>query len=777
MYGWKSKVLSTLRYAAFFSAAPLILFFLNSGCGNPMQDFKVDYFPQISLVNAAPYYPEGEEPDVIPEPTRLNIDYESVLGWKSPDDGILRLPVNLGEDPVLTFRLRISTVHPLQPGDIHLRIYYNMVRLLDENSSSEYQYRHEDDKEPEPEIFRRRDLIFESSDVDVVGYSTYWVDHEIPLDIWKNSYGFLEFMADGKMADDSTVVIFWGEPTLTHSSARRNRHVLLIGVDTLRSDALSMYGGRENSTPNLEEWSSTGTVFTSAYSQAPWTIPSFASILTGKLPSEIYPTIFKFRFPSDATSVASMLLENNISTGGVVGNPNLGNSVSGFESGMESYWYEINADPYTAVRSAEAFLDRHVGRDWFLFLHFMDPHAPYTPPQKFAEEFIDPDYSGDIGLEFHDSDAWAALNAPPPDDDIRRARDLYDAEVKSLDEAVGYLFDYMQERGMLENTLVIFAADHGEEFYDHGRFEHGTSLYNEMIKLPLIIWGGKFDGGNIVNKPVANIDILPTILDFFDLDYAPGRYAMPLDVFPHLESPDIDNRIIFGEGNIKYRSHKKYALEYPYKLILDYYTSAVELYDVVNDPHELTDLSSQYPDIVENLRQEIIANNPLGQTMFAVSITGGHDEEPVNFSGTLTVEGGIAQITGSSMIGTDAYDQEGDTIHFNLSSIPDEVGNIKALIIIPNQSDPKITMSCRLDTMEPVGRFFPYGTSTSEDTGEAEFAISDLPWPATLPVDARENPVAFYVVGGMGTTSGQALEHPPLSEEEKEQLRAVGYIQ
>jgi arylsulfatase A-like enzyme len=293
--------------------------------------------------------------------------------------------------------------------------------------------------------------------------------------------------------------------------------ILLVMVDTLRADHLSAYGYDRNTSPQIHErFAKGGVIFDNAYAPASWTAPSVAAILTGREPSDLVREVDLrgFGIPPEEPTLAERFREAGYETAAFVGNV-LVNPIKGFAKGFDHFWLppdgvasiaypaETVLDPALAWIGARA--DR--GRPLFLYVHFMDPHAPYSSPDLVdgRSEFY-PDYAGKLG---GDDVHWAAIGALPPSDDpesdVRQLRALYDSEVKYVDRAVGALID-ATESVSRRRTLVVFLADHGEELDDHGGWSHGRTVYEEQIRVPLAFRAsGLVDGGRRV---AANVEVL-----------------------------------------------------------------------------------------------------------------------------------------------------------------------------------------------------------------------------------------------------------------------------
>jgi arylsulfatase A-like enzyme len=552
---------------------------------------------------------------------------------------------------------------------------------------------------------------------------------------------------------------------------RRFKNVLLIGVDTLRADSLSIYGGRPEVSPNLEAFSVNSTVFMQARSQSSWTLPSFASMITGQLPSAIGATVYTGHLPERAETLGEILRPMGYATETICTNAWLGNKQSGFEQGMDGVWYRNDPPAQAAVQQVYDFVSRSMGRDWFCFLHLMDPHAPFRPSRAALNRIGGNETEGPYKFGFDAIDAWKLLESPPPENEIRQVRTLYEAEVENVDSALKDLFEFLQVNGLAENTLVIFAADHGEEFFEHGGFEHGHTQYEELVHMPLIICGDGFPAGGRIETPVGNTDIFPTILEYVGIPVPPGLPGVSLKRVIAADVPP--DRPIFGEGNTR-GTEKKYVLEWPYKCVFDYVQRSGVIYNLADDPGETTDIRQGNDELAYKLVEAMAEAMKPDQTAFHVWITVSHNEMPRRFTGTLRVPGGIETVQGFLLTDDDHYSVNGDTVTFDFSSRNDILGLYRHLLIVPADDSDTVEASVRVDgAVDPV-RFFPYGTSVAEPSGAATVRIDDFPLGPDLPQALEDNPAACYIWGVRGYAREEvAVEHDPATQE---QLRALGYL-
>ena len=314
--------------------------------------------------------------------------------------------------------------------------------------------------------------------------------------------------------------------------------VVLISIDSLRSDHLGTYGyGRETS-PNIDALADEGVVFERTMSTSTFTLPAHMSMLSS-LNARVHGVINDGkRLTPSATLISEVFQRNGWHTAAVVGAPYL-NHEFGFAQGFDVYDDEtISFASKSASHLGRTSLKTHqralellddFGTDpFFLFLHYWDVHFDYIPPYPFQLMF-DPDYEGDMDArDFLES---PAINPDMDPRDLEHIVALYDGEIALVDMFIGRLFGYLKRRGLWDNTMVIVTADHGDEFFEHGGKAHRRTLYRETLQIPLVI---KFPasrwGGHRVASIAGVVDIAPTILEVAGLEALPesnGRSLLP----------------------------------------------------------------------------------------------------------------------------------------------------------------------------------------------------------------------------------------------------------
>lgn len=384
-------------------------------------------------------------------------------------------------------------------------------------------------------------------------------------------------------------------------------NVLFIVADTLRADRLGCYGSDAGLTPYLDQLAAQGLRFSDASSHAPWTLPSIASMLTSLHPAEHGAGGrlggFKLMDPG-VTTLPAVFKARGWRTHAIANVAFLGEdfgTTRDFET-LDIVAPKSNLEMRVAWATTQAaldWLDKRGERPFFLFVHYFDPHAVYAPPSPFRERFAPGvDESFVFGTRQQMMDLRAGrLNVP--EGVIRRAERLYNGEVAYMDAQIGRLLDGLNARGLDESTVVLMTADHGEEFLDHGGYEHGHTLYRELIHVPLILrYPGRISPG-VNTMSVAHVDLAPTLCELADI--APpeqflGRslLASPTGASDSEPRPILAHGNMWGEPLTSWRKGR-------YELIVGA-GGREELYDLESDPRQERDLAQEMPERVTELR-------------------------------------------------------------------------------------------------------------------------------------------------------------------------------
>ncbi len=390
-------------------------------------------------------------------------------------------------------------------------------------------------------------------------------------------------------------------PSIQASNVANDPNIILISMDSLRADHLSCYGYRRKTSPNVDLLAREGTLFTRALSVTSWTLPAHLSMLTSLTPEALGVYGIHDRLDPERITLAEILQQNGYVTAGFVSAPFL-YSYYGYNQGFDHYDdYTINFDPNkisesnhlahggitspALTSSIRKWLRENHERRFFLFLHYWDVHYDYIPPPPYDQMF-DRTYQGTIdGRNFN-------LNPEVKKGmkwrDLSHIMALYDGEIAFTDFYIGKLIATLQELNVFDNSLIIFTADHGDEFLEHGGKGHRRTLYDEVLRVPFIIKfpaSAEFQKGKISDSPASILDIMPTILNYVGLKVPIESDGQEL--LSSLQAGRANsNRSLFASLR-----HDLYAVQSGnLKFIANLESFEKELYDLSNDPKEQKNL-------------------------------------------------------------------------------------------------------------------------------------------------------------------------------------------
>jgi arylsulfatase A-like enzyme len=400
--------------------------------------------------------------------------------------------------------------------------------------------------------------------------------------------------------------------------------VVLVVVDALRADHLGCYGyGEDGISPRIDALASDAARFEMALAPSPWTLPSLATLMTG-----LYPSPPGARNPSDLgylgwlfhpedyrpvsalhesrNTLAEILREAGFATAGFV-QGSYPSSAFGVSQGFDVYRENATPGIRFDMESAFHWLDEERPERFFLYLHTIEVHSPYAPTEiqrgfglrhpevpmdelrravseeqgRFRQLDRDPDYTGTLDGSVDTLQRIARDRTPLSSRDLRHLVALYDRGIAYTDYWVGRLIDGLQERGLYEQSIVVLTSDHGEEFLDHGGLEHGHTLYDEMLHVPLIVRVPGEGQGQVVAQQVGLVDVLPTLFDVLGIGEQQGVQGRSLRSLWHGETrPEHD---YFAEASFDAGLE---AVRTPrFKYVRDR-AGREELYDLSQDPSE-----------------------------------------------------------------------------------------------------------------------------------------------------------------------------------------------
>jgi len=430
------------------------------------------------------------------------------------------------------------------------------------------------------------------------------------------------------------------QPTIPPNSPREDTpNIILITLDTVRADHLSCYGYHKQTTPHLDAFAQESAVFKNAYAPSPWTLPSHASIFTGMYSAghgadkdwDILHSNWPRKLETHHVTLAEILAEQGYQTAGIIAShvihssTGLAQGFARYDEELISVLYELEHFSLYKLIGRWVFLDEIAGRwgicgyrrshqvnarvfSWleqhnqspfFLFIHYFDPHLPYIPPERYYRLFREDETVRGIQSEGNKRELVAK----------------YDGELAYLDHNLGKFFTRLKECNLYDNSMIIITSDHGEFFGEHDMWIHGYEIYEEVLRVPLIIkYPVSFPQHGAYEQRVSLVDIMPTLLHFLGLPLPHGcqgtdlfkersrvmaevyrsKYTEIYDLFIDRYVKDERFR---KEGRLArqlkalYLDNYKYIKEYPAEL-----QGRDELYDIENDPQELYNVIETMPE-------------------------------------------------------------------------------------------------------------------------------------------------------------------------------------
>lgn len=391
-------------------------------------------------------------------------------------------------------------------------------------------------------------------------------------------------------------------------AAERRPDVILYLVDTLRADHLGCYGYRRGTSPQIDAFAAESVLFEDAVAQSAWTRPAVTSLLTGLDPHSHGVEERLDALPESFDTLPEILRREGYQTAAFVSSAVI-TAKFGFDQGFDTFRQQVKEtiEPERTTSewvNAEALRwleQRDPGRPFFLFLHTLDPHMPYRPPEPFRRRLA-PDADPRAGR----LEQVVALRdglRPASPRDRKDIPALYDAEIAANDAAFGRLVAELRARGIYDPLLLIFVSDHGEELSDHGGWEHGATLYQELVHVPLLLKLPRGAGsGRRVGETVRQVDVLPTILNVLGGEIPQGIHGRSL--LPLLQAPSRRPPTAFSSLDLDGRRIESVIMEdrkLIHTLAHDRHPVGLELYDLASDPGERRNLAAAEPAAVRGL--------------------------------------------------------------------------------------------------------------------------------------------------------------------------------
>lgn len=383
-------------------------------------------------------------------------------------------------------------------------------------------------------------------------------------------------------------------------------NLLIIGFDALRAKSVGCFGYNRDTTPNIDRFAKDGLVFKNAVSASSWTLSSFMSWFTSLYPSQ-HTLINKYskftdteqilaKLPENIHTLAQVLKENGYATAAFTGDAGVTGNF-GYDRGFDTYYDKVTFGGFdTTFPLALKWLKQNKDKKFFLFIHGYDTHGKYN---------LAHDSKSKAHLKLRDAILdKKLLNLTPQD--IESWRGWYDKKVFEADKRFGNFISEFLKLGLLDKTIIIAASDHGDEYYEHKGFDHGLTLYDELIHVPLII---RIPGQKAASlkEQVRTVDLMPTILEL--LTVSPNKNVKEqmkgVSLLPLIQGKSmlLD---AFSETDYLLQTFKRSLRKATgWKFIYDLETQTRELYNLNTDPGETKNLIDSEPRIAYELEQEL----------------------------------------------------------------------------------------------------------------------------------------------------------------------------
>jgi len=364
-------------------------------------------------------------------------------------------------------------------------------------------------------------------------------------------------------------------------------NVLVISFDALRADALGCYGSKLGATPNIDAFAREAVVFSQAHSAAQATPTSFAATFTGKLP---FRSFIGWKMVNGQT-IASVFKRAGYSTSLIATNGFV-NDEKGFAQGFDYFENDTSTGDEEMLPKVLEQIASKKNDKFFAWFHFISPHAPYDY-REMAKKFYDPEYNGRFKNRVPSK--YTLENG----DEIKIVRQLYDGEVYYADYLFEKVIGEIKKNGLEQNTIIILTSDHGEEFLDHGGIEH-NNLFEEVIRVPLIIKHPKAVRSGVTDLAYENIDLLPTLAGLLQLEYDKKIDGVDIGMVGHKMRP----QLAVAMTN-QYKMELSVRVDFN-KLIQSCTPEKKEaLFNLTTDQKELIDVLKQQRTIAASLDKEL----------------------------------------------------------------------------------------------------------------------------------------------------------------------------
>jgi len=400
-----------------------------------------------------------------------------------------------------------------------------------------------------------------------------------------------------------------------------DKNLIICLIDAARADHFGTYGYTRDTTPNIDKMASESVLFERAYSAAAYTLASVGSIFTGVYPGSHQVLDESDKLSGSWTTLAEMFQNSGVETVSIIANPNASRAF-GYGQGFNLENRLFTDQEYKATWEGQA--DRMVSAaiDWieengaekifFLYLHIREPHEPYFPPEGFKGTFLE------VSQEALTADT-ATLRAVNQGETIlteaqnEQFKARYDENLSFSDSTVGKLVSYLKDSGLWERSIFVLLSDHGEGFGEHGKWLHGSTTYNEMVRVPLIIHIPGTEPGRRVDEVVVSlVDLFPTMVDLYGLE--PPEYMLSGESLAELLAGNSPSDRLLERSVMTWSISSRAEIMGHYKLIAS--DGIRELFDLSDDRREMNNLTASHP-VIAGYLNSLLRMNLKSSTAFS----------------------------------------------------------------------------------------------------------------------------------------------------------------
>jgi arylsulfatase A-like enzyme len=414
-----------------------------------------------------------------------------------------------------------------------------------------------------------------------------------------------------------------------HQALCPNCNIVLVSFDALQAAHVHSLGYPRDVTPTIDRFAQRGVSFGQAISPAPWTVPATMAWFTGASPAS-HHIVNKYvedsrgqasvanlqRLSPDLRTLPQVLKSAGYTTGGFTGDAGV-NGMFGFSGGFDVYSDSVPAFSgfHRSAPQAIAWVKKVRNGKFFLFLHGYDVHGQYKPRDGFDRRYVNSDYRGpyDGGPDQQRGlrERGLAGHIDVSSGDVEFWRAIYDEKIARADAEFAAFASSMTALGVSTNTVWVLASDHGTEFFEHNKLDHGATLYDELTHVLLVVVAPNVKTNVIVSQQVSTLNLMPTLLDIVDVpaDAALKRQMEGHSLVPLLRGESLPAEDIYIETDYRLYTHKRgLRTADGWKLIHTLQTKTNELYNLNTDPGEARDQARNEPRLAYELEQKLFAH-------------------------------------------------------------------------------------------------------------------------------------------------------------------------